>query len=191
MECDPTNQPPTEPVSQADTAPARPAKATPYDPAKVVMYKRNRFQSRLPKGRLYTRSHFWLEAVDESAAAGSSTEATPSSGTLYRVGFTRFATRMLGEIVEHGFEAKVGGPIAVGQTVGWVEGFKALSDVYGVVDGTFAGGNPELDADPSRIDKDPYQAGWLYLARGAPEANSLDVDGYIAVLDATIDKMLG
>ncbi len=47
------------------------------------------------------------------------------------------------------------------------------------------------ETDPSRIDKDPYYAGWLYTARGTPEANSLDVDGYIAVLDATIDKMLG
>ncbi|MDB5298257.1 MAG: glycine cleavage H-protein [Phycisphaerales bacterium] len=175
MDCEPI-QPPV------DAAPA--AKATPYDPAAVVIYKRNRFQSRLPKGRLYTRSHFWLEQVEPPAADGS-------AAALYRVGFTRFATRMLGEIVEHGFEAKPGAPVAVGQTVGWVEGFKAISDVYGVVAGTFAGGNPELDADPSRIDKDPYHAGWLYLARGTPEPNSLDVDGYISVLDATIDKMLG
>jgi glycine cleavage system H protein len=98
---------------------------------------------------------------------------------------------MLGEIVEHGFEAKAGTAIKVGQAIGWVEGFKALSDVYCVLDGTFESGNPALDADPSRIDKDPYQAGWLYLARGTPEPNSLDVAAYISVLDATIDKMLG
>jgi glycine cleavage system H protein len=179
MECDPTQPPPA--AATSSTA-GTPAPATPYDPAAVVMYKRNRFQSRLPKRRLYTRSHFWLDEVEP---------ATSSAPALYRVGFTRFATRMLGEIVEHGFEAKPGDPITVGQTVGWVEGFKALSDVYGVVDGTFAGGNPVLDADPSRIDKDPYHAGWLYLARGTPEPNSLDVAGYIGVLDATIDKMLG
>ena len=172
MECDPTQPPAGGP----------PASKTPYDPAAVVMYKRNRFQSRLPRKRLYTRSHFWLEEV-EPAAGGRA--------ALYRVGFTRFATRMLGEIVEHGFEAKPGAAIAVGQTIGWVEGFKALSDVYGVVDGTFEGGNPDLDADASRIDKDPYYAGWLYLARGAPEPNGVDVDGYISILDATIDKLLG
>ena len=175
MECDPTRPP-------APATDATPASKTPFDPAAVVMYKRNRFQSRLPKRRLYTRSHFWLEEVEPAA------DDRPA---LYRVGFTRFATRMLGEIVEHGFEAKPGTAIAVGQTVGWVEGFKALSDVYGVIDGTFEGGNPDLDADPSRIDKDPYYAGWLYLARGTPEPNGVDVAGYISILDATIDKMLG
>ncbi len=179
MERDPNN-PPVTPTSAA-AAPTSAAK-TPYDPNAVVLYKRNRFQSRLPKKRLYTRSHFWLEELEP---AGDSKPA------LYRVGFTRFATRMLGEIVEHGFEAKPGTAIAVGQTIGWVEGFKALSDVYGVVAGTFVGGNPVLDADPSRIDRDPYYAGWLYLARGTPEPNGVDVDGYISILDATIDKMLG
>lgn len=107
------------------------------------------------------------------------------------MGFTRFATRMLGEVVEHGFETKVDDPIRVGQTIGWVEGFKALTDLYSVADGAFAGGNPLIDADPSLIDKDPYHKGWLYLIRGTPDPNSVPVDGYIQVLDATIDKMLG
>lgn len=171
MECDPNTTPGDVPKS-----------ATPYDPAQVILYKRNRFQSRLPKARLYTRSHFWLEEVEPASA---------DRPALFKVGFTRFATRMLGEIVEHGFEAKPGETIKVGQTIGWVEGFKALSDVYCVLDGVFEAGNSILDADPSRIDKDPYNAGWLYLARGTPEANSMDVAGYISVLDATIDKMLG
>jgi glycine cleavage system H protein len=173
MECDPT-RPPSE-------VPASPP-ATPADPTAVIHYKRNRFQSRLPKSRLYTRSHYWLEEAEP---------ATADRAALYRVGFTRFATRMLGEIVEHGFEAKPGESIKIGQTLGWVEGFKALSDVYCVVDGTFEGGNPLVGEDPSRIDKDPYYAGWLYLARGTPEQNSVDVAGYISILDATIDKMLG
>ena len=171
MECDPT-QPP---VNAARAT-------TPHDPNKVILYKRNRFQSRLPKACLYTRSHFWMEELEP---------ANGDRAALYRVGFTRFATRMLGEIVEHGFEAKLGKPVTVGQAIGWVEGFKALSDVYCVVDGTFEGGNPDLDADPTRIDKDPYNAGWLYLARGTPEPNSVAVEGYMQILDATIDKMLG
>ena len=148
------------------------------NPGDVILYKRNRFQSRLPKGRLYTRSHFWLA------------EQEPGSD-LYRVGFTRFATRMLGEVVEHGFEVKPGNSVSLGQAIGWVEGFKALSDLYCVLDGTFERGNPDIDSDPSLIDKDPYYKGWLYLARGTPEPNSVAVQGYIEVLDATIDKMLG
>src|SRR6476469_796007 len=119
MECDPAQKPNEVP---------KPAAATPADPNSVILYKRNRCQSRLPKSRLYTRSHYWLEEVEA---------ATADRAALYRVGFTRFATRMLGEIVEHGFEAKPGDAVKVGQTLGWVEGFKALSDVYCVIDGVF------------------------------------------------------
>ena len=145
-----------------------------YDPSQVILYKRSRFQSRLPKDRLYTPSHFWLLEIEPG---------------LWRIGFTRFATRMLGDMVEHGFEVKPGDKITVGQTIGWLEGFKALTDLFSVIDGHFAGTNPELEQDATLVDKDPYQKGWLYVARGTPDANSVDVDGYIRVLDATIDKM--
>jgi glycine cleavage system H lipoate-binding protein len=58
-----------------------------------------------------------------------------------------------------------------------------------VVDGVFAGANPKLNADPTLVDSDEYGEGWLYRVRGTPDPNSLDVSGYIQVLDATIDKM--
>lgn len=172
MDCDPTQPPPAGP----------PVTKTPCDPAAVILYKRSRFQSRLPRSFLYTQSHFWLQEIEP---------ATTDRQPLYKIGFTRFATRMLGEVVEQGFEVRAGQAIRVGQTLGWVEGFKALSDVYGVIDGTFEGANDALNKDPSRIDKDPYNEGWLYLARGIPEPNSTPVEGYMQVLDATIDKMLG
>lgn len=145
------------------------------DPPKFVHYKRSRFSSRLPADRLYTPSHFWLHEVESG---------------LWRVGFTKFATRMLGDFVEHGFEPKVGDPVTVGQTIGWVEGFKALTDLYCVADGQFAGANPALDQDVTLADTDPYNAGWLYSVRGAPDPGAIDVHGYMAMLDLTIDKML-
>jgi glycine cleavage system H protein len=147
-----------------------------HDPASIIPYKRSRFQTRLPKDRLYTPSHFWLDQIEPG---------------LWRGGFTRFATRMLGEIVENGFEVKPAESVKVGQTIGWVEGFKALTDLYCVAEGSFAGGNPDLDADPTLIDKDPYYKGWLYTIRGAADPNAVPADGYIQVLDATIDKMMG
>ncbi len=147
----------------------------PINPADILLYKRSRFQTRLPKGRLYTPSHFWLLETESG---------------VWRVGFTRFATRMLGEIVESGFEVKPADAIAVGQTIGWVEGFKALTDLYSVAEGFFAGGNPILDTDATRIDKDPYHEGWLYRVRGVPDPNAMPPEAYMQVLDATIDKMM-
>ena len=154
------------------------------DPAQTrdIPYKRSRFSTRLPAERLYTPSHFWLAKLEDREG---------DKPPLWRVGFTRFATRMLGDVVEHGFEVKVGDPISVGQTIGWVEGFKAMTDLYSVAAGHFAGGNPDLDADSTLIDKDPYGKGWLYQLRGEPEPNSVAVEGYIGILDATIDKMQG
>ena len=124
-----------------------------YDPTQVILYKRSRFQSRLPKGRLYTASHFWLA------------EQEPG---LWRVGFTRFATRMLGDLVEHGFEVKVGQEIKVGQTIGWVEGFKALTDLYSVADGSFAGPNPDWRKTRRSSTKTPIMPGGSTLSAARP-----------------------
>ena len=79
----------------------------PEDPPSHIYYKRSRFSSKLPAGRRYTPSHYWLDEVEPG---------------LWRVGFTKFATRMLGDFVEHAFEPKLNDPVTVGQTIGWVEG---------------------------------------------------------------------
>lgn len=145
------------------------------DAPKPVYYKRSRFSCRLLADRLYTPGHYW---VMESAPG------------LWRVGFTKFATRMLGDLVEHGWEPKPGDPVTVGQAIGWVEGFKALTDLYCVIEGEFAGANPALDEDVTLTDSDPYGRGWLYAVRGTPDPAATDVHGYVAVLDLAIDKML-
>ncbi len=143
-------------------------------PIEKISYKRSRFSTRLPVDRLYAPSHFWLAQIEPG---------------VWQVGFTKFATRMLGDLVEHGFAVKPGDKVSVGQTIGWVEGFKALTDLYCVADGEFVGTNAGLDADPTLTDTDPYGKGWLYLVRGTPESNSVDVRGYMQMLDLTIDKM--
>ena len=148
--------------------------ALPIHPRQNIYYKRSRFTTWLPPGHRYTESHYWLAAQE----AG-----------IWRVGFTRFATRMLGDLVEHGFNVQPGEAINVGQAIAWVEGFKAISDVYSVMKGEFLGGNPGLLEDISLVDSKGYDEGWVYAVRGEPDPNSLDVNGYIKVLDATIDRL--
>jgi glycine cleavage system H protein len=141
----------------------------------TLLYKRARFVTSLPVDRLYSPTHFWIAEL----GAG-----------VWRVGFTRFATRMLGEIVEHEFQVEVGAPVESGQIIGWIEGFKAISDIYSVAEGKFAGGNPELIERIELLGKEPYEAGWLYAIEGKPDSRCTDVHGYVGLLDATIDKML-
>jgi glycine cleavage system H protein len=145
-------------------------------PAEGIRYKRSRFTTRLPAGRRYTAAHMWLAA---------------DGGDAWRIGFTKFAVRMLGEVVESGFEVAPGSPVAVGQVIGWLEGFKASTDLYCALSGEFIQGNPLLGANAERIHADPYGDGWLYRARGSPDPLSMDVHAYAAVLDRAIDKIQG
>jgi glycine cleavage system H protein len=141
---------------------------------KVIAYKRSRFSTRLPTDRLYTPSHFWTLEIEPG---------------IWRVGFTKFATRMLGDFVEQGFEVKTGETVTVGQNIGWVEGFKAVTDLYCVITGEFLETNAALREDITLADTDPYGKGWLYAVRGNPEPNSVDVQGYTQLLDLAIDKI--
>lgn len=107
----------------------------------------------------------------------------------WRVGFTKFATRMLGELVEAEFKLEQGDPVEAGQGIGVVEGFKAASDVYCVMNGHFHASNPILDVDACIVRSDPYVDGWLYEIVGQPEEASVDAEGYIALLEKTINRM--
>ena len=47
-----------------------------------------------------------------------------------------------------------------------------------------------LEDDITLIDSDPYGKGWLYSVNGNPEVDSVDSEGYVGILDLTIDKMM-
>ncbi len=141
-----------------------------------IYYKRSYFRTRLPENYLYTPSHFWMQSLGEDR---------------WKIGLTKFSVRMLGDIVELGLELDPGAPVVVGQTIGWIEGFKAISDIYGVIDGEFEKENELLQEQPDVIFRRPYTDGWLYIAKGRPEENSLDVHQYIIFLDETIEKIKG
>jgi glycine cleavage system H protein len=140
-----------------------------------IPYRRSRFTSRLPLGRLYSAAHYWL--LEESPG-------------VWRVGFTKFATRMLGDLVEYEFSVPEGAAVTVGQPIGSVEGFKAVTTLFSVAEGEFLGPCADLKDDITIVESDPYGRGWLYRVRGRPDPESVEVQGYVSILDATIDKLL-
>ncbi len=146
-------------------------------PATTIFFKRSHFATRLPAGALYSPSHYWLARdVDADGA--------------WRVGFSKFSVRMLGDLVDQGFDVPEGAAIQPGQILGWIEGFKAISDIYGVIGGAFAGANPALKGRLDLVNDDPYGAGWLYRATGEPDKNCMSATDYVNLLNATIDRML-
>jgi len=145
----------------------------------TILYKRATFVTQLPVHHRYAPSHCWI-APDPDAP-------TPNR---WRVGYTKFALRMLGEVVDSQFDHPAGTPIQPGDILGSIEGFKAVSDLYSVGHGTFAGGNPALLNDPESIARAPYSDGWIYAFDGQPDSQTLDVHQYQHLLDTTIDRIL-
>ena len=139
-----------------------------------LLYRKLVFRTKLLGDRRYTPSHFWVQQQPEGQ---------------WRVGLTKFASRMLGDVVEIAFHRNVGDQVTLGQEIGWFEGFKARSDLYSVVTGAFAGSNPLLVDRIAVVDDDRYRRGWLYEVRGEPDAQAMDMHAYAELLDATIDRM--
>lgn len=140
-----------------------------------VYYRRSRFTTHLPVDRRYTAAHYWL--------------AEEASG-IWRIGFTKFATRMLGDVVEYELTRSPGAAISVGEDIGWMEGLKAVTTIFSVGTGRFLDAGGPIASDITLIESDPYGQGWLYRLEGQPAEDAVDVHGYTAILDVTIDKML-
>ena len=139
-----------------------------------LYYRRLLFRTRLLGDRRYTPSHFWVQ------------EQAPGT---WRIGLTKFASRMLGDVVEIHFDRREGDRVELGQEIGWFEGFKARSDLYSVASGVFAGSNPLLADRIVVVDDDRYRRGWLYEIQGEPDPQAMDMHAYAALLDGTIDRM--
>lgn len=140
-----------------------------------LRYQRERFAMEIPAAYLYSPTHFWI---------------APQVEDIWRVGLTKFGTRMLGEMVDHAFSVAPGAVVVGGQVIGWVEGFKAISDLVCLVKGRFVGGNPALVADLNVVNRDPHGEGWLYAVRGQPDAKCITAEGYVKVLDQSIDELI-
>lgn len=140
-----------------------------------LSYARCKFTTTLPKTYRYTAGHFWL--------------ARQTEPDLWRVGFTKFAARMLGDFVELNFKVTPGTALTVGDELGTFEGLKAVSTLFAVAEGQFVRANPALEDTGNLTHDDPYRQGWLYEVRGTPDPTSFEVAGYIDHLDAVITKM--
>jgi glycine cleavage system H protein len=144
------------------------------DRPEFLQFQRARFTTQLPRTCLYSRSHFWISGCDNDT---------------WRIGLTKFGSRLLGEMVDYGFELTAGMAVSSGQVVGWIEGFKGIADIASIAEGQFLGANPDLEHDPTLVNQDPYGSGWLYSVRGKPDLSCVNVEGYAKILDEIIDRL--
>ena len=105
-------------------------------------------------------------------------------GDTATFGITWFAQDQLGEVVFFD-PPDPGAEVAAGSSYAEVESLKAVSEVLAPLGGEVIEVNRSLDAEPEKINDDPYGEGWLVKVRlAAPpgEGELLDAAAYQATL---------
>ena len=122
----------------------------------------------VPSDLLYTKDHEWLRI----------------EGNVGYVGVTDFAQGELGDIVFVEIET-VGETLNKEEVFGTIEAVKTVSDMFMPVSGEILEVNPEIEAKPDVINKDPYIKGWMVkikISNPAEVDELLSAEKYIALL---------
>ena len=116
----------------------------------------------------YTEEHEWLAIADGVAT----------------IGVTDFAAEKLGDVVFLELPA-VGTEIAAGAVVGEIESTKSVGELYAPVSGTVVEINGAAVDDPSLVNAEPFEGGWLIKVSVAEDAADglLDRDAYVALTE--------
>ena len=121
----------------------------------------------LPIDRAYARNHMWAAPVEEG----------------YRIGFSAYAVKLLGDLHHLVWSAAPGATVAQGSPIGFIEGSKATSDLYAPMAGELKAFNPKVLADPTLINSNLYDEGWLWdIAAGGD--NLLSPEQYLRHVEA-------
>lgn len=121
----------------------------------------------IPSELKYTKDHEWIRL----------------EGDLAYVGITDFAQKELGDIVYVDIDT-VGQQIEKDAVFGTVEAVKTVSDLFLPVTGEILSVNDLLDADPEKVNTDPYGDGWMVKIKVS------DKGQYDTLLDAEKYKEL-
>jgi glycine cleavage system H protein len=138
------------------------------DSSASLTFLMGNFAAEFPVDRQYAKNHMWAMKMD---------------GGLFRFGFTAYAVRLLQDVYFLDWSVDQGVALAERQEIGQIESKKAESSLYAPIAGRLVRFNDELLSDPSAINLDKYDAGWLFEIEGTGET-LLDPPGYIQHLTA-------
>lgn len=99
----------------------------------------------IPSDLRYASSHEWVRLDGDIATVGISDHAQEELTDVVFV-----------ELPAVGRAVDAGDPTAV------VESVKAASDIYAPLGGEIVETNPDVEADPSLVNTDPYGKGWIF-----------------------------
>ncbi|MGQ0649494.1 MAG: glycine cleavage system protein GcvH [Gemmatimonadaceae bacterium] len=120
----------------------------------------------IPDDLQYTADHEYLKPTPDP--------------NVFIVGITDFAQDQLGDIVFVELP-KTGARYGAHDVFGTIEAVKAVSELFCPLAGEIVDVNAALDGDPSAVNRDPYDAGWMIKIRVAsPPTGLMDAAGYKA-----------
>ena len=112
----------------------------------------------------YTKEHEWVRLEGDTAV----------------VGISDYAQEQLGEIVFVELP-DTGAQLDKGKEACVIESVKAASEIYAPASGEVTETNPDLDADPAKVNEDATGVGWLYkmtLSEPSELDELMDEDAY-------------
>lgn len=127
-----------------------------------LVFHMGEYAARIPTDRHYARNHMW---------------AQPHEGG-YRFGFTAYAVRLLQDVYFLDWTVDAGVTLREKQEMGAIESSKAESALYAPAAGQLTTFNDRLLDDPSTINVDTYESGWLFHMQ-SPGSGLLDPQGYL------------
>jgi glycine cleavage system H protein len=110
-----------------------------------------------PTDLQYSKEHEWLSPVEDGVAT---------------IGITKFAADALGDVV-YAQLPEVGESVAEGETCGELESTKSVSDLYSPVSGEVTEINQDVVDDPSLVNSEPFEGGWLFKVRISEQPTDL------------------
>ena len=134
------------------------------DASEMLVFMMGEYKAEFPQDRLYVKNHMW---------------AKPSGDGRYRFGLSAYAVRLLQDVYFLDWTVDSGAVVTEKQNIGSIESKKAESDLFSPIAGTLVAINGESLDDPSAINVEPYQAGWLFEIEATGEPPLLDPTGYI------------
>jgi len=125
-----------------------------------------------PTGMATTEGMRTFATVVDGLKYAESHEWTKVEGDTATIGITDFAQSELGDVVYVELP-EVGDTVTASETFGVVESVKAASDVYAPIDGEVVAVNDALVDDPSKLNSEPFEGGWMMKIKVA-DAGQLD-----------------
>lgn len=140
--------------------------------SEMLTFMMGEFEAKFPTDRRYAKNHMWAKVLDDDRI---------------QFGFTAYAVRLLQDVYFLDWLIEAPASLEAGQEFGSIESKKAESSLYAPLTGKLTKFNEDLMDDPSTINVDKYERGWLFEM----EADTEDLIGsqdYITLLDEVWDK---